>query len=62
MVTELTPAQAPPATSRLQVHGIQHLGQVTNREFETLHRGLVRQAIFPFDVSIIRNLKSVSPH
>jgi hypothetical protein len=47
MVTELTPAQAPPATSQPPCPRHPTPWQVTNRQFETLHRGLVRQAIFP---------------
>jgi hypothetical protein len=47
MVTELTPAQAPPATSQPPCPRHPTPWQVTNRQFETLHRGLVRQATFP---------------
>lgn len=47
MVTELTPAQAPPATNQPPCPRHPTPWQVINRQFETLRRGLVRQAIFP---------------
>lgn len=55
MVTELTPAEAPPATSQPPRHPTPW--QVTNCQFETLHRGLVRQAIFPLRRSDYQKLE-----